>query len=218
MAAPLGSSVPAHNLPIQVNFSNYKSLASVQKSVGGREKFHMTVLFAQMADEMIQAKSGSILQDIQGERACQSLAQTARLKFQGYVMLGPSQDILAAKYLPVDKKTGADLTAAYESDLVGQARRMVRRAADQMEKSKTGSSKASRAPHVATRVSPDSEIAEVQGEKVYIMDTRTPLLHITVKRGANEGDMKQANSMPAPSDLELRLKDLSADPTRPAQI
>ncbi|MFT5319490.1 MAG: hypothetical protein ACI8RA_002766 [Chlamydiales bacterium] len=31
------------------------------------------------------------------------------------------------------------------------------------------------------------------------MDTRTHLLHITVKRGANEGDVKQAYSMPAPS-------------------
>lgn len=200
--------INAHNVPIQLNISNYQSLLKFQKKINktSNTSLHMTVVFTQMADTMIQKKGQSILKNIQKSPSCQQSANNIDLRFKKFKLLG---NHLVAVFEPIDKGgTASTHSCQLYENFVKESRRMVRRAADEME------GKGKKSQRTKTQ---QEETAQAHGQTIYKMDIRAPLPHVSIKNSATKADLQKVNRLlgkSRPQNLEIRLDTLSADPTK----
>lgn len=207
------NNISAHNLPLQLDISKYKSLNLYKKEVQGKAPFHLTLVFTKMSDFMINKKAQSIINDIQNDPSCQNFSQNHRFQFTRFRLFGKNADILVAEYIPVDNQ--GQFSRQQYKKFVQDCRRMVRRAADQMGKK---GKKVSRVIDQKKK----TETCCVDGKKVYVMDIRPPIAHVTIKTHATLSDLQAVKQLstnkPFPQDLEVRLDNLSVRRTKPAKL
>jgi hypothetical protein len=206
--------IQGHNLPIQLQLTGYKSLEAYRDSLGVNSKLHLSLIFTKMADEIIHKAANDIIKSIQADQTIHQLADGISLQFKQFKLTG--NNCLVAEYEAINKNDGKDAAQQYR-DFINQCRRMVRRSADQLE------GKEAQRQQV-TQGANSEEHCYIHGKKAYIMDTRTPLIHITLKYGAAQGDLNtimqifQQKALPPPASLQIRLNNLLAIPTKSTNL
>lgn len=208
--------IPAHNVPIQLNFHHYPSLEAFQEAIEGEVSLHMTLLFTQIADNMIDQKMHKIfVQRIQEDFQVKKMLENICLKFKKFGFLG---SYLVAFYEPVkriDRKT-EEAWPEY-INLIKRCRMIINRAAAEF----------GHIEYITTRDVIGNGFSEqwswINGKEAYSLDIRSPIPHISLKRGGTSDDLITLNllmkdTLNAPSFFFIKLTHLSAIPTKSARL
>lgn len=177
-------------------------LIPTKRAINGDIKFHLTLVFTQMSNEMIAALKDPLEDQLHNPLLFCKLTKDIRLDFEKFGELG---NHVVAFYVPNDQNFKANWEPYQE--FIEKIRQLVREMAGQM-----GNLQYTQKDMV--------EYGRLGKDTVYTMDMRSPLPHVSLKYGGTPEEAQKLNALwqngvlQKPKPIDIRLNQIELQLTK----